>query len=64
VLSVRGVHVGYGETTVCRDVSFDVARGETLVIVGPNGHGTTTLLRTISGLLKPSAGASGRGSSG
>jgi branched-chain amino acid transport system ATP-binding protein len=56
VLAVRRLESGYGETTVCRDVSFEVGRGETLVIVGPNGHGKTTLLRTISGLVRPSAG--------
>jgi branched-chain amino acid transport system ATP-binding protein len=56
VLEVRGLESGYGETTICRDVSLAVGRGETLVIIGPNGHGKTTLLRTISGLLRPSSG--------
>lgn len=51
-LAVRGLSAGYGETTIVRDVDLEVRRGETLVIVGPNGHGKTTLLRAISGLLK------------
>jgi branched-chain amino acid transport system ATP-binding protein len=55
-LAVRGVTAGYGETTIVRDVSLELAAGETLVIVGPNGHGKTTLLRAISGLVRPSAG--------
>ena len=55
-LSVRGISAGYGETTIVRDVSLEIAAGETLVIVGPNGHGKTTLLRAISGLLRPTAG--------
>jgi branched-chain amino acid transport system ATP-binding protein len=55
-LAVRGISAGYGESTVVRDVSLEVHAGETLVIVGPNGHGKTTLLRAISGLVRPSAG--------
>jgi branched-chain amino acid transport system ATP-binding protein len=51
-LAVRGVTAGYGETTIVRDVDLEVAPGETFVIVGPNGHGKTTLLRAISGLVR------------
>lgn len=56
LLRVRGLRSGYGETTIVRDVDLDVHHGETLVIVGPNGHGKSTLLRAISGLLPLSAG--------
>jgi branched-chain amino acid transport system ATP-binding protein len=51
VLEVRGVSAGYGETTVVREVDLTVGAGEAFVVVGPNGHGKTTLMRAISGLL-------------
>ena len=50
-LEVREVSAGYGDTTIIRDISLDMPAGATLVIVGPNGHGKTTLMRAISGLL-------------
>lgn len=50
VLEVEGLVAGYGETTVVRELSLELARGETLVVIGPNGHGKTTLLNAISGL--------------
>lgn len=56
LLSVRGLRSGYGETTIVRDVDLDVHEGEAMVIVGPNGHGKSTLLRTITGLLPATAG--------
>ncbi|HEU4976491.1 MAG TPA: ABC transporter ATP-binding protein [Baekduia sp.] len=56
VLSVRGLSAGYGESDIIHDVSFDVGAGETLVIVGPNGHGKSTVLRAISGLISASTG--------
>jgi branched-chain amino acid transport system ATP-binding protein len=55
-LEVRDVSAGYGDTTIIRDISLEMAAGETLVIVGPNGHGKTTLMRAITGLLPISAG--------
>lgn len=56
VLEVAGLHSGYGETEVLRGVSLHVNPGETVVVLGPNGHGKTTLLRTISGLIRATAG--------
>jgi branched-chain amino acid transport system ATP-binding protein len=55
-LEVRGVSAGYGDTTIIRDISLDVHPGETLVVLGPNGHGKTTLMRAISGLLSVRSG--------
>jgi branched-chain amino acid transport system ATP-binding protein len=51
LLRLDQVRAGYGETEVLHGVSLAVDEGETVVILGPNGHGKTTLLRTISGLL-------------
>lgn len=56
MLQVEGLEAGYGQATVLRGLSIEVADGECLGLFGPNGHGKTTLLRTISGLLHPSAG--------
>lgn len=56
IIEVRGLSVRFGELEVLRDVSFDVMRGEILVIVGGSGCGKTTLLRHIIGLHQPNAG--------
>jgi branched-chain amino acid transport system ATP-binding protein len=56
LLVVRDLHAGYGQTRVLKGVNLSVRAGELLVLIGPNGHGKTTLLRTISGLIRPSAG--------
>ncbi|MDQ3867008.1 MAG: ABC transporter ATP-binding protein [Actinomycetota bacterium] len=56
ILAVRDVWAGYGETPVLRGVDLELGARETLVVVGPNGHGKTTLLRTISGLAAPDRG--------
>lgn len=55
-LEVRKLRSGYGRRNVLFDVSLDVGKGSVVGIVGPNGHGKTTLLRTISGLLNASDG--------
>ncbi|MHB1022133.1 MAG: metal ABC transporter ATP-binding protein [Acidobacteriaceae bacterium] len=50
VLSVEALSVSFGKRIVLRDLSFVVARGENLAIVGPNGSGKTVLLRTLLGM--------------
>src|SRR5260370_41382642 len=55
-ISVRDLRVNYGEREILHGISFDVNRGETLVILGGSGSGKSTLLRTLVGLEKPSSG--------
>ena len=56
MLEVRDLHAGYGGSEVLFGLSLHVEAGEGVVVLGPNGHGKTTLLRTISGLTRPTAG--------
>src|SRR5246127_4381976 len=55
-ISVRDLRVNYGAHEILHGISFDVHRGETLVILGGSGSGKSTLLRTLVGLEKPSSG--------
>ena len=57
ILAVRDVCAGYGTAPVLRNISFTQQHGEVLGIVGHNGMGKTTLLRTIVGLLQTASGA-------
>jgi len=56
-LSLREVTVGYGKTPVLRDVSLEVPRGEVVALLGANGAGKTTIMRTVMGFLKPWSGS-------
>jgi len=56
MISLHDLRVSYGEREILHGVSFDVVRGETLVILGGSGSGKSTLLRTLVGLERPSSG--------
>lgn len=56
LLQLKGVSSGYGLVDVLHDVSLEVARGEVVVLIGANGVGKSTLLRTVSGVIGTSAG--------
>src|SRR5260370_14305353 len=55
VISLRDLRVSYGEREILHGISFDVVRGETLVILGGSGSGKSTLLRTLVGLENPNS---------
>src|SRR5579863_9660337 len=55
-ISVVNLRVSYGEREILHGITFDVRRGETLVILGGSGSGKSTLLRTLVGLEKPNSG--------
>ena len=56
MLKVADLAAGYGGSQVLHSLSLHVDDGEVVVVLGPNGHGKTTLLRAISGLIRPTEG--------
>ncbi len=56
MLSVSNLSVGYKGLLAIQDVSFEVNKGEIVSLIGSNGAGKTTMLKTILGLLKPTKG--------
>jgi branched-chain amino acid transport system ATP-binding protein len=55
-LTVSGIHAAYGAVRVIDDVSLKVDGGETVVLLGTNGNGKSTLMKSIMGLVRPRAG--------
>ena len=58
MLKVENLSVHYGMIQAVRDVSFEVNEGEVVSLIGANGAGKTSILRTISGLVRPVLGKS------
>ena len=56
-LTVAGIHAAYGAVRVIDDVSLEIDAGETVVLLGTNGNGKSTLMRCIMGMVRPSAGS-------
>jgi branched-chain amino acid transport system ATP-binding protein len=56
-LNITGVDAGYGAVRVLEDVSLKVAPGETVVLLGTNGNGKSTLMKCVMGILPPIAGS-------
>src|SRR5206468_12435215 len=57
MLSVRSLHVAYGQIEALHGIELDVETGEIVTLIGANGAGKTTTPRSISGLLKPRSGS-------
>lgn len=57
LLDVKGLRAGYKQAQVLDNIDLTVYRGQFSVVIGPNGHGKTTLLRAISGLVTPRSGS-------
>jgi branched-chain amino acid transport system ATP-binding protein len=57
LINAQGLHIYYGASHVLRGINFSVARGETIGLMGRNGMGKSTLLKSIMGLVKPRSGS-------
>jgi len=56
MLKINAIDVYYGKVKALHETSFEVAEGQIVAIIGANGAGKSTILRTVSGLLKPTRG--------
>jgi len=56
-LTIQGVHAAYGSVRVIEDVSIAVKPGETVVLLGTNGNGKSTLMKCVMGIVRPKGGS-------
>jgi branched-chain amino acid transport system ATP-binding protein len=56
-ITIAGIHAAYGAVRVIDDVSLKVGEGETVVLLGTNGNGKSTLMKCIMGMVRPSQGS-------
>ncbi len=56
MLSIENIQSSYGETVILRDVGMEIGRGQVVALMGRNGVGKTTLLKTVIGLISPDSG--------
>jgi branched-chain amino acid transport system ATP-binding protein len=56
-LTITGIHAAYGAVRVIENVSLNIGAGETVVLLGTNGNGKSTLMKCIMGMVRPSAGS-------
>ena len=56
-ITISGIHAAYGAVRVIDDVSVNVGGGETVVLLGTNGNGKSTLMKCIMGMVRPSQGS-------
>ena len=57
LIDAKNIHTYYGASHILRGVNFRVARGETVGLMGRNGMGKSTMLKSIMGLVKPRSGS-------
>jgi branched-chain amino acid transport system ATP-binding protein len=56
MLTIHGLRSGYGKIEVLHDINLTIERGQIVTLIGANGAGKTTFLKTISGLIRPTSG--------
>ena len=57
LLEAEGLELAYGQVPACRDIAFHVEEGEVVTLIGANGAGKSTTLRSIQGINRPKRGS-------